>query len=185
MDRPTRDEAGDQAMIEAFLSATPWAVPATLVSAIVLVPLVRRSLLAYLFWVATAGFLAVTVTPNPGGASGRTLSLTPDVPDLHQLLSASDQTGLNAVIAVPMGLLGALWARRLHRWFPLLVAVVVPPLAEGVQWLVPPLGRVSFFLADVTANWTGVLLGVVGAILVGAATLWAGRLSRSCRRRGA
>ncbi|MFC6286367.1 hypothetical protein ACFP3Q_18060 [Nocardioides sp. GCM10027113] len=69
----------------------------------------------------------------------------------------------------PLGLVA--WMTR-SAW-PILAAVAVPFLAEGVQWLLPPLGRAAFLFADIVANWIGVVLGA----LLAAAVALAGQTS--------
>ena len=168
-------------MIDVYLNGTPWAVPVTAATFVLLMlfgrRLARRTGVAWvwlvLFGTALAGFLGVIATPDewiPSGSGSRQWLGRVEFPT--QPFSLANQATLNAWLAVPMSALAA-WAlvRRGRRW-PVAVVVVAPLVAEGTQWLFPSFGRVAFSLGDLTCNFTGVVFGLaLGAAAAGATTL--------------
>ena len=88
------------------------------------------------------------------------------------LVEKLNDTSVNVLLGVPVGL-GAVWlAGECWRWWPLLAAVALPFVVEGIQALLP-LGRLGFQLPDVIANTMGLVAGgVLGALVFGAVSWW-------------
>lgn len=168
-------------MIGIYLDATPWAAPLVLLAALVLAgvagPLARRhglpTWVVYAAGLSWATFVAVTATPSElpwvrtdrGLGDGAVWSLGTDTvswPDLTRV----NEPSLNVWLAVPLGATALLLALALRRWWPLLLAVATPLVAESLQMLVPQLGRVGFLLADVALNLAGVGLGVLAGLVL-------------------
>jgi glycopeptide antibiotics resistance protein len=84
-----------------------------------------------------------------------------------QDLRSINETSLNIVLFVPLGLVvGFLPASDLKRWL-LAAAIALPFAVEGLQLVAPALGR-SCQARDVIDNLTGVMVGEIA----GFATLW-------------
>lgn len=162
-------------LFEAYFRSTPWALPLTGSTGVFLLPVVGRlgarlALRPWLVWclgVSIAGYMSVTVTPSPDAGfwgGGRYWSWSVTWPLGRDLFMMSSET-LNVWLAVPLGLTTMLAAWR-GRWALLSAPLLLPPAAEVTQWLLPGLGRSAFLLSDVTANWTGCLIGAfVGTVI--------------------
>ena len=91
-----------------------------------------------------------------------------------QDLSHLNDTSLNILLFVPLGLVIGLCPRSRATYIVLAGAFVLPASIELIQLLVPPLGR-ACQSADVIDNLTGLVVGLVGGVV---ARLLAGTLDR-------
>lgn len=168
-------------MIRAFMRGTPWAVPAGVLALVIATavawPVARRMRVpvvpVWLFLATVGGFLAATVTPSPTAGHWNWRGVTsfalvfPSPDALHSL----NDTSMNVLLGVPLGLAAVWLAGACRRWWPLLAVVALPFVVEGIQALLP-LGRLGFQLPDVIANGIGLLAGgMLGAVVAGAALL--------------
>lgn len=163
-------------IFDAFFRAIPWFLPGALLGAMVaaaIAPVLSRrwdssKLAAWAFLTTGFAFVALTATPSHGelGEYGSTaISLGVMPPSLAELLSVNG-TSMNLVAGIGLGL-GAAWLSVSSRakW-PLIAALVLPFVAELVQYLVPQLGRSGFLLTDAVINCVGVLLGAAIVLAV-------------------
>lgn len=172
-------------MIRAFLRGAPWALPAGVLALVIATavtwPVARRLNVrlfpVWLFVAAAGGFLAATVTPSPGAGHWSWRGVTsfavvlPSPNALHTL----NDTSVNVLLGVPLGLAAVWLSGECRRWWPLLVAVALPFVVEALQALLP-LGRSGFQLPDVIANGIGLVTGgVLGALVVGSVIWFRGR----------
>lgn len=171
-------------MIDAYMRADPWALPAGLLIAIVgffWAPLLARrigssGLVAWLSIVSVGGFLAATLTPTDAtlhwGWHAQP-SFAWQFPSAHDLASLN-ASSLNVLAGVPLGLTATVLV-VLHRRRPALAfAYALPVFAEFVQWIFPWLGRSGFLLPDVLANWCGVTAGAVSGLAISVALVLTG-----------
>jgi len=173
-------------LIRAFMRGAPWAVPAGVLALVIATavawPVARRMRVpvvpVWLFLATVGGFLATTVTPSPAAGHWSWRGVTsfsvvlPSPDSLHSL----NDTSVNVLLGLPLGLAAVWLAGECRRWWPLLAAVALPFVVEGAQALLP-LGRSGFQLPDVLANGVVLVAGaVLGAFVVGAAALWRRRL---------
>jgi glycopeptide antibiotics resistance protein len=163
-----------------FVQAVPLFVPALVVSLIIGIAFARRLARAIgtspavaLLLVASVGLIfSATLTPlrgvledgavSSGSCDLRRIGWAP----LSTYLRPSG-AALNVVLFIPLGLaLGML--PRARRWTTVAIAagVLSPILVEGVQLLVPALGR-GCEAADIVDNTTGILIGLVAGRLLG------------------
>lgn len=132
-----------------------------------------------ILWGTTVcGFLATTATPGQAGwqegrNNGRFAEFQVSLVPWGELLRFSE-VSLNVWLGVPLGLVALVAAFGQRVWWPVAVALALPIVGEGVQWLLPQLGRSAFFLSDALANLQGVLAGflISAPILFG---IWARR----------
>lgn len=168
-------------MIRAFLRGTPWAVPAGVLALVIATavawPVVRRLKVrlvpVWLFLTAAGGFLAATVTPSPAAGHWNWRGVTSFavvLPSPNALHSLND-TSVNVLLGVPLGLAAVWLSGECRRRWPLLVAVALPFLVEAIQALLP-LGRSGFQLPDVIANGIGLVSGGVLGVLVVGVVIW-------------
>lgn len=167
--------------LERYFAATPWALPITFFAVLFFlyasVPMSRvlslPSWVAFFYGVGITSYVGVTATPSIGGWDGarhaRYIVWSLSFPHLSELLQPSDSS-LNFWVAVPMGAAAALALVYSKKVWLLLTVALLPVLTEGIQWLLPQLGRSAFFVSDVLANWVGVLAGggIVMAVYLGA-----------------
>ncbi|TXH30803.1 MAG: VanZ family protein [Actinobacteria bacterium] len=107
--------------------------------------------------------VAATLSPGVDGVWGGCLREVVHPLGPRGLLTGGDRS-LNTWLFVPLGLFAAL-ASRTRRWI-LPAAFAVPFVVEGVQRLVPWLGRRCQF-QDLVDNVWGVVLGAVAGLLIG------------------
>jgi glycopeptide antibiotics resistance protein len=126
--------------------------------------------------------LSATVTPSReallfGAQGSGTCDLSRIALAPLQDLSHLNDTSLNILLFVPLGLAIALCPRSRPKYVVLAVAFVLPASIELTQLLVPPLGR-ECQSADVIDNLTGLVVGLSGGVM---ARVLAGMLDRLFR----
>ena len=164
-------------MLKGFLASVPWFLPGVLVAALV-GWLVRRRLagwlgssdvIAFLTVLAFGIIMAATLTPH------RELSLGPEQSagcDFSRMglapwraLRSLNDTSLNIVLFLPLGIMLALLPRSDRKAGLILAAVALPFTIELVQLVLVPLNR-ACQSADVFDNLTGLVVGLaIGAVL--------------------
>lgn len=115
--------------------------------------------------------LSATITPSRDallfGAQGSgTCDLSRIVLAPLQDLGHLNDTSLNILLFVPLGLAIAVCPRSRATFIVLAGAFVLPASIELIQLLVPPLGR-ECQSADVIDNLTGLVLGLAGGVVAG------------------
>jgi glycopeptide antibiotics resistance protein len=159
------------------LTAIPWLVPgvlASLVASLLLAPILRRLLgasiaVALLLVVSTGIIISATLTPLGGigweAEAGRSCDLDRiALAPIPMLLSVND-TSLNILLFVPLGVSIGLVPRSRRALAALIPAVAFPFGIEVTQLLVPVLGR-GCESADVVDNLTGLVIGLSGPFLL-------------------
>jgi glycopeptide antibiotics resistance protein len=168
--------------MERFFRATPWALPGTLVIAIVMTaaagPLARKlhahPFLVWLFGVAVGGYIAVTTTPT---ADASLLWGQHGDPAFHLAIPRpSDFVGidehfLNLSVAAPMGFAAALLASNVRNWWPVVAVLAAPLVAEAIQGYLP-IGRSGFSSTDLCFNVTGAVIGLAVGTAAQALAAW-------------
>jgi glycopeptide antibiotics resistance protein len=151
-------------------------------------PLARRlgtrASVTFLFVISVGLIVATTLTPHVAAFTGEPLDSK--ACDLRrtgliplEMLLRVNESSLNVLLFVPLGLaVSLLPAGRTRTWL-LVGALGLPFLVEAIQLSLPMLGR-SCQSADIFDNLTGVLIGL--AIGLGATTL--GRRLRLTTERG-
>lgn len=162
-------------LLAVFFRATPWALPLTGLSGVLIAFLARRlgawlgvpRLLAWFFLTSCTGFLAVTITPSRDasflGSPGHYFSMSWQLLGPSRLFSLNSDA-LNVWLYVPVGIFGGLCYLSGKRGSPLATLVLLPLISEMVQFVVPELGRSAFLMSDVANNWVGGAVGVVIAL---------------------
>jgi hypothetical protein len=107
--------------------------------------------------------VAATVTPSPVGAWGGCLKAIMLPVDPRDLMVLNDRM-LNTWLFVPLGFFAGYAAVR--RWWVLMLAMLTPLVVEGLQRMLPVLGRRCQF-QDLIDNLWGVVLGAAAGIAVG------------------
>lgn len=174
-------------MIGSFLNSTPWIWPAlalaTSASLVAFRPVARilraPRLVAFLLLLSLGGIVALTLTP---GDDAFAPWLHPECfvrivrPIGFERVLNLGERGLNVVLFVPLGLSLGLLPRSRAKVGLTAVAIVLPFVIEGIQFVVPALAR-SCNTVDVIDNLTGLGLGLVAGFAVGAAVdvAWPGR----------
>ena len=156
--------------MDVYFRATPWAIPLTAFAAIFLVMAARQigervelpRWLVIVFGTALAGFFAVTVTPS-GPWQSALHSRRISAEGTHFIFPGEfmhrTEPSLNAWLCVPLGFLAVIAAIRYGKYVVPVLVIAAPVLSEGIQWLLPQLGRSAFLVADVVANWSGLTYG--------------------------
>jgi len=154
------------------LAAYAWFVPGVVISALLAILLGGRlgrrigahRIVATLLVFSVGTVLAATVTPSrdalmgaPGISSGCDLSRIG--PAAWQDYAQVDDTSLNVLLFVPLGVSIALLTRSRLRAGLVLGAILLPVGVETLQLVVTPLGR-ACQAADVSDNLTGLALGL-------------------------
>ncbi len=124
--------------------------------------------LSVLAGMSAVGFVALVATPSHralDSSEAGSFVWSVRLPSLRDLVVFTE-LGLNIWIAVPMGLFGVPLGRCVARFWPVVVAALVPLGCELLQWAVPSMARVGFQFSDLAANWTGVLCGALLGLLV-------------------
>jgi protein-tyrosine-phosphatase/glycopeptide antibiotics resistance protein len=135
---------------------------------------------AFLLLAALALVVAVTLTPLGGAPDGAVA--VPQLP-AHPVPVAPasglwrwpwqwwpvDERTLNVALFVPLGVGVGLVGRRRLRGVLLLVALMLPLVVEGTQYLVGPLNRDADW-RDVVDNVTGMVIGLVIGVVLRRAT---------------
>ncbi len=157
----------------------PWLLPAVAISVGIGLAVggrigrvlgLRRAVATALI-VSLGIILSATLTPLRGaiqsGAVGTgscdlsRMGLAP----LSELFGFND-TSLNVLLFMPLGVSIALLPRSRLRWVVLIAAIALPFAIETAQLLLPVLDR-ACESADVIDNLTGLVLGLAGGSLVG------------------
>lgn len=163
-----------------FTDSVPWFLPSLLVTIAVGLGLNQRAaralavsrMIAMALIVSLGLILSATLSPHRGAfelhatGSGSCDFLRVGVASPHELMAVSvNDTLLNVVLFVPLGLAIGL-ARRSRHIVVLVVAGVALPFAiEATQLLAPSLAR-ACESADVFDNLTGLVLGLVAGALL-------------------
>lgn len=156
-------------VIEVYLKATPWALPLTGLSAVLLACLARalgrwlrvRPWLAWLYGMSIAGYLTVTATPAAGDFHSRGNGFNWSLPPTRGLdFFRVDNQSLNIWIAIPMAFLSVVVAGAGGRRIIWIAPWAAPFVVEVFQ-NEAPLGRAAFLFADVFTNWVGSFAGTV------------------------
>lgn len=161
--------------MRSFLWAVPWFAPG-IALAIVVGFVARRRVAAWLgasdavAWAVVVAFglvLSATLTPLREGAgdlSAGTCDLTRiGFASLHDLRSLND-TSLNVLLFVPLGIVLAILPRSPRKALLVIVACAMPLAIEMTQLVAIPLDR-ACESADVVDNMTGLVIGLtIGAV---------------------
>ncbi|MGO9179051.1 MAG: VanZ family protein [Candidatus Limnocylindrales bacterium] len=169
-----------------FLGGYPGFLPGLAVSLVLAVfaarPLARAlgsgRILAGTLVVSLGIVLSATLTPSPSGLARDIAGLGPlehyrPTCDLSRIGPAPigdyltlNDTSLNVLLLVPLGLtIGLLPASR-RKTMILLLALALPFVVEGTQLVVVPLDR-ACQSGDVSDNLLGLVFGLVAGMLVG------------------
>ena len=163
-------------MIESFLNSTPWYWPALAIAVAVSLatfrPLARAlrapRAIAFLLVLGLSGIVALTLTPGNEAFSPYVFQecfVRFVRPIGFERFANLGERGLNVLLFLPLGLaIGALPRSRV-KWALVVAALALPFLIEGIQYLIPVLGR-SCSSIDVVDNLTGLVLGL-GVGMVG------------------
>ncbi|MGI8575708.1 MAG: VanZ family protein [Egibacteraceae bacterium] len=103
-----------------------------------------------------AATLPLVVTLSPLEEASATRSCSWALPTMESLTSVSDSS-LNVVLLLPLGFLAT---RTRHPWLLLAAAACLPFVVEGLQWLLPALGRACQG-EDLVTNLAGLALGAL------------------------
>ncbi len=126
-------------------------------------------------WGLVAGIgLVIAATLTPGAeaivdgtsGSGRCDLSRMTLAPLREILEL-DETGMNVLLFAPLGLALGLLPRSRGKALLILAAIALPFVVEGIQLVVTPLGR-QCQSADVIDNLTGLVVGLLGGIVIGA-----------------
>ena len=177
--------------MRSFLWAVPWFVPG-IVIAVIVGFLARRRVAAWLgssptvAWAVVVAFgliLAATLTPLREGAgdlaAGSCDFARVGFASLDDLRSLND-TSLNVLLFVPLGVVLAILPRSPRKAFLIVVACAMPLAIEFVQLVAIPLDR-ACESADVVDNLSGLAFGLALGALAGAI---AGQADPSADRAG-
>lgn len=162
-------------MIGSFLNSTPWYWPALAIAVAVSLATFRPlaawlhapRAIVLLLVLSFSGIVALTLTPGDDAFSPY---LFQDCfvrivrPIGFERIANLGERGLNVLLFVPLGLaIGALPGSRV-KWGMVAGALALPFLIEGIQYVLPALGR-SCTSVDVVDNLTGLVVGLsVGLI---------------------
>lgn len=163
-------------MLSAQLRALPWLWPGLLVVLFIAAASARPVAQALGtrpvagFAIVSAFGLVIVATLTPGLLAGlggpRFASFSFDSGSLGQL-GGFNATTANALMFAPLAALVAATPRRHGTAVGLIVLTsVLPFMVEGVQWLIPDLGRVGFQLTDAVLNFVGAAIGTLVGVLV-------------------
>lgn len=156
-------------MLESVFQPFPWFWPgvgaALLAASMSAGPVARRlrtgPVHAWLLLMSLAGILVLTLTPGfeglaPGAA--RSCDLTSVAGPTLRAMRSINEVSLNVALFVPLGVLVGAMDRSPGKAALLLGSVALPFAVEGIQFLVPVLGR-TCQLGDVESNLTGLVAG--------------------------
>lgn len=156
----------------------PWFVPGTGVFVVLGLALARplAKMLATRFWIACAlviGFgivISATLTPLNGHLNGAAVGRACDfsrmgLAPLDDLLTIDD-TSLNIVMFIPLGVALGLLARSRQKAGLIVAAIALPVAIETIQLLVPAIER-GCQSADVFDNLSGLVVGLTIGTLTG------------------
>ena len=168
----------------------PWLLPGIAIAFVVSIALsgaVARALhvhrlLAWLLIMSLAVIASATLTPQwealafgAQGSSTCNLSRFGLAP-LDELL-AVNETSLNVLLLIPLGVAIALLPSSRTKVVLVVVAIALPFAIETTQLLVPVLDR-GCESADVIDNLTGLVIGFVAGVVAGFVAGWVARLRR-------
>jgi VanZ like family len=158
-------------MIGTFLNSTPWMWPAlALATSASLVAFRPLALLlraprpvVFLLLLSLGGIVALTLTPGEDAFSPYLVAecvVRIVRPIGFERVMNLGERGLNVVLFIPLGASLAALPRSRTKLGLIAVALVLPFVIEGLQYVVPALGR-SCSTVDVIDNLTGLLVGLV------------------------
>jgi len=162
--------------VAVFFDATPWALPGTLVGALVMLvamrPLAERfgvpRAVAWFFGTVVVGYISVTATPSSFSGhwedGNRVLNLGLTLPSVEELTTINPQS-LNILLGGLLGLAVGLFSVEAGRWAPVWCGLGLIVGVEVIQCLLPILGRSGFLLDDVVLNLLGYVPGLVLAVV--------------------
>jgi VanZ family protein len=166
-------------------SSAPWAIPALVATLVISLLLHRRLAKSFhtspwfvlAFMLCLGSILSITLTPGDWHPAPY-CSLRVVFPRPADLFSMTERS-LNIWLFAPLGLLLAFTPRpRLGALF-FAAAMLLPFMIEGLQLVVPGIGR-SCQVTDIINNLIGLFLG--GTIGLSARIFWLG-MTRSARRK--
>ncbi|KAA1424700.1 hypothetical protein FE697_001895 [Mumia zhuanghuii] len=163
-------------MLDSYFRETPMAGVGIVVALSVATALAAASVrTAYAapvrVWVYVAGlgtFVAVTMLPDSlshGWHWRSPLDLSLAEPRWDAFVTGVDSATLNVWLGLPLGIGAVLLALDRHRWWPVVVAVLAPCVAEWWQAVMPS-GRHGMSGEDLANNLVGIGVGAVVGVLL-------------------